>query len=48
MLSAMFAKRLMALPTGSDSIRFRLPLVIGDAEVDEALERVAACLPSRV
>jgi L-lysine 6-transaminase len=41
-------KRLLAIACGDRSIRFRLPFVIEKAEVDQALEKVASCLPARV
>jgi L-lysine 6-transaminase len=41
-------RRLLALGCGRTSIRFRLPFVLGAGEVDEALERVGACLAARV
>jgi L-lysine 6-transaminase len=46
MLKAMMAKRLLALPSGQRAIRFRLPLVISEAEVDEVVARVAESLPA--
>jgi len=48
MLKDLFAKQLIALPSGPTSIRFRLPFVITASEVDEVLTRIAACLPTRV
>ena len=47
-LDKLFEAKLMALKAGSDSIRFRLPLIITSDEVDKALERVAASIPARV
>jgi 4-aminobutyrate aminotransferase-like enzyme len=38
----MFARELAALPSGPASVRFRLPLVIQAAEIDEILNRVEA------
>ena len=46
MISAMFAKQVLALPCGNRSVRFRLPLVINEQEVDELLNRVEACVPA--
>ena len=40
--------KVLALKSGSDSIRFRMPLVIKSEEIDTALERIASCLPARV
>jgi L-lysine 6-transaminase len=40
--------RLLALKSGPRAIRFRLPLSISTAEVDELVRRVAAALPSKV
>lgn len=48
MLKDLREKRLLALPSGERAVRFRLPLVVSAEEVDEALARVAACLPARV
>jgi L-lysine 6-transaminase len=42
MLGRMFENELVALPSGPVAIRFRLPFVIGAAEIDEMLNRVAA------
>jgi len=47
MLTDLRAQRLLALNSGEASIRFRLPLVVTEAEIDLALTKVAACLPSR-
>jgi L-lysine 6-transaminase len=47
MLLDLRGKRLLALPSGERAIRFRLPFVVNTAEVDLALERIAACLPTR-
>ncbi len=46
MLTALMDKRVMALPCGTKSVRFRLPLVFTEAEVDELLSRVEACVPA--
>src|SRR5262249_15076768 len=48
MLDDLRAKKLLALASGEQSIRFRTPLNVSAAEVDEALSRVADCLPARV
>jgi L-lysine 6-transaminase len=40
--------KLLALKSGTHSIRFRLPFVITRDEVQLVLERVADCLPARV
>ena len=45
MLAAMRDRKLLGLPTGPRSIRFRLPLIISAAEVDTLLERVEASVP---
>jgi L-lysine 6-transaminase len=47
-LSALFDNKVLALPSGADSIRFRLPFVLEDSEIDVLLERVAACAPAAV
>jgi L-lysine 6-transaminase len=41
-------RKLLALKSGPQAIRFRLPLVISAAEVGMALERIADCAPARV
>jgi acetylornithine/succinyldiaminopimelate/putrescine aminotransferase len=47
MLTDLRAQRLLALASGESSIRFRLPLIVSAAEIDLALTKIAACLPSR-
>jgi 4-aminobutyrate aminotransferase-like enzyme len=42
LLAGLFARELVALPSGPTSVRFRLPLIINAAEVDEILNRVEA------
>ncbi len=48
LIKRLFERELLTLKSGPRSIRFRLPLVISDAEVDEMVRRVAAALPRRV
>ncbi|MEM7229772.1 MAG: L-lysine 6-transaminase [Planctomycetota bacterium] len=48
MLHSMMERKLMALPCGPDSVRFRLPLVITESDVNTVLERVAASMPAAV
>lgn len=48
MLGDMFEHKLMALPAGTKSIRFRLPLIIQEAEVNTILECVADAIPANV
>ncbi len=48
MLGEMFENNLMALSAGTDSIRFRLPLIIGEAEVNTILESVANAMMANV
>ena len=48
MLADLAKKGLLALASGPQAIRFRLPLIVEKAEIDAALERVADCLPARV
>jgi L-lysine 6-transaminase len=48
MLKRLFEAQLMALKSGPTAIRFRLPLTISAAEVDELVKRVGAVLPSKV
>ncbi len=45
MLAAMREKKLLGLPTGPTSIRFRLPFILSAENVDTLLERVEACAP---
>jgi len=47
-VSALRGKHLLALPTGTHSVRFRMPLVVTAEDVSVALERVAQCLPAGV
>jgi L-lysine 6-transaminase len=44
LLDGMSARELAALPSGPVSVRFRLPLVIQAAEIDEILNRVEAAV----
>ncbi len=46
LLEDMRMKQLLALNSGERSIRFRMPLVVTEAEVDLALDRIAACIPN--
>jgi L-lysine 6-transaminase len=48
MLERLRHKRLLALKAGPDSVRFRMPLNVSAAEVDEALNRIEAALPAQV
>ncbi|MCC6408811.1 MAG: L-lysine 6-transaminase [Planctomycetes bacterium] len=47
MFASMRDQRLLALKAGPQAIRFRLPFVITDAEVDSIVARVADALPAR-
>jgi L-lysine 6-transaminase len=47
-LAKLAEKRLLALPAGTHSIRFRLPFVLTKEEADDALGRVADCIPASV
>lgn len=47
MLARLMDARVLALSAGTDSIRFRLPLVMTTDEVDELLTRIEACAPAR-
>jgi len=44
LMQRLAAQRLLCLSSGVNSIRFRLPLIISEGEVDELLKRVAAGL----
>jgi L-lysine 6-transaminase len=46
MLSAMRDHGLLALPSGPDSVRLRMPLILSAAEADMVVERVAAAIPA--
>jgi len=46
LLEEMFARELVALPSGPTAVRFRLPYVVNPAEIDEMLNRVEASLPA--
>lgn len=46
MLEDLRQKHVLALRSGERAIRFRLPLVIGAAEIELALARIAECLPA--
>ena len=48
MLKDLYHKKVMALASGPESIRLRLPFVLTTAEVDELLSRIESCLPSNV
>ncbi len=43
MVSALFEKKVLALPCGSCSVRFRLPLILNEAEAGDLLTRFAQC-----
>ena len=47
LLNDLFARELIALPSGPTSVRFRLPLIIQAAEIDEILNRVEAAVAAR-
>ena len=47
LLDDLFARELVALPSGPTSVRFRLPLVINAAEIDEILNRVEAAVTAK-
>ncbi|MHC5023277.1 MAG: L-lysine 6-transaminase [Planctomycetota bacterium] len=42
MLRTLFDQKVLALPSGPTSIRFRLPLILSESEADELLSRTAA------
>ena len=46
MIESLYERKVLALPSGFQSVRFRLPLIISEAEVDELLARVAASVPA--
>ena len=48
MLKELYAKHILALPSGERAIRFRLPLIMTEAQAGEALTRIADCIPAKV
>ena len=44
----MHARQLLVLASGEQAIRFRMSLVVTEAEIDQALERIADCSPAGV
>ena len=46
MLAKLREQRVLALKSGPEAIRFRMPFVIGAAEIDWALSRIEASLPA--
>ena len=48
LLNALYEKQVLALASGERAIRFRLPLVISEAEIGEVLTRIADCIPAGV
>jgi len=46
MIQALYANKVLALTSGATSVRFRLSLVMTEAEADTLLDRVAACVPA--
>ena len=48
MLRSLYGHKVLALPSGTHSIRFRLPLVLDRATSDMLIERVAASVPTAV
>jgi L-lysine 6-transaminase len=44
----MHTRQLLVLASGEQAIRFRMPLVVTEAEIDQALERIADCNPAGV
>jgi 4-aminobutyrate aminotransferase-like enzyme len=45
MIAALFERKVIALPCGEDTVRFRLPLNFSMEEADELLSRVESCVP---
>ena len=43
---ALLEQRLVINATGPQTLRFLPPLIVGEADVDEALRRLAAVLPT--
>jgi L-lysine 6-transaminase len=47
-LAKLRERNLLALKSGAQAIRFRMPLVISAEEIDWALDRIESCLPAAV
>jgi len=47
-LTKLRERNLLALKSGAQAIRFRMPLVISASEIDWALDRIESCLPAAV
>ena len=47
-IRSMHERKLLVLSCGEQAIRFRMPLVVTEAEIDQALERIADCSPAGV
>ncbi|MFK7959041.1 MAG: aminotransferase class III-fold pyridoxal phosphate-dependent enzyme [Phycisphaerales bacterium] len=48
MIKSLYQQKVLALPCGVDSVRFRLPLIMNADEANTLLERVATCVPAAV
>jgi len=48
MVRALYRQKVLSLPCGVDSLRFRLPLTVSAEEVDMLLERTATAVPAAV
>ena len=48
MVASMFENKVIALPCGAASVRFRLPFIMSDEEADLLLHRTAASVPAAV
>ena len=48
MVRTLFERKVMVLPCGTNSLRFRLPLNVTEEECDTLLERVSASVPASV
>jgi L-lysine 6-transaminase len=46
LLKSLWERKLMALPSGPQSVRFRLPFVVTADEIATALERISDALPA--
>ena len=46
LLATLMDNKILALASGEESVRFRMPLVVTAEEIDLALERIGVALPA--
>ena len=47
-IKRMREEKLLGIQSGDRSIRFRLPFVVQNAEIDLALQKLESCMPAKV